>query len=144
MPVAVPCIRAGLVDGQLRCDVELVATVAELCPSGGPRTTEPIAAGDALDTVRLCSQRTVQRGDEAAGWGRMPAQHLAALAQPVDLNRASAPELASLPRVGPVLAQRIVEGRPYANVDALMRVRGIGPVTLQRVRSRVFVATTNP
>ena len=74
----------------------------------------------------------------------MAPSDLAALHQPVDINRASVSELTSLPRVGPVLARRIVEGRPHADVDALLRVRGIGPATLKRVRGRVVVELSPP
>ncbi|MBK6916534.1 MAG: helix-hairpin-helix domain-containing protein [Deltaproteobacteria bacterium] len=69
----------------------------------------------------------------------MPADDLAALAQPVDVNTAGADELASLPGVGPAIAARIVAGRPFVSVDALLRVRGIGPKTLARLRVRARV-----
>jgi len=59
-----------------------------------------------------------------------------ALALPVDVNRASAAELESLPRIGPVLAGRIVEGRPYGRLDDLDEVKGIGPKTLARLETR--------
>ncbi|MEX1361822.1 MAG: helix-hairpin-helix domain-containing protein [Nannocystaceae bacterium] len=74
----------------------------------------------------------------------MPPAELAALRQPVPLNRASEQELTSLPRVGPVLARRIVESRPFASVDELLRVRGIGPVTLERLRPRVRIDDSAP
>ena len=56
----------------------------------------------------------------------------------VDLDRADWPELTLLPGIGPALAQRIVmsrhnEGR-FADIEALLRVKGIGPVRLERVR----------
>src|SRR5438105_832742 len=40
----------------------------------------------------------------------------------IDLNRASANEISQLPRIGPAMANRIVEARPYASVDDLNRV----------------------
>jgi competence protein ComEA len=56
----------------------------------------------------------------------------------VDLNTAEAPELMQLPGVGPILAQRILESRktagPFAGVEDLRRVRGIGPKTFERIR----------
>jgi len=56
----------------------------------------------------------------------------------VDLNSADWPELAQLPGIGPVLAKRIVELRstqgPFRAVEDLRRVRGIGPLTLARIR----------
>lgn len=138
-PAPRSCDRAITVDGRLLCDEELPADVAALCSGAGPEGQEPIAAGDAFDTAQLCARSFASPGQPGHGWSRMPADELAALQQPVDLNRASLDELQSLPRVGPKLAQRIVQGRPYPSVDALVRVRGIGHATLERLRSRVIV-----
>ena len=55
----------------------------------------------------------------------------------VSINAASVRELQTLPGIGPALAGRIVEARPFASIDDLERVRGIGPATLARLRSRV-------
>ena len=56
----------------------------------------------------------------------------------IDVNRADWPELSQLPGIGEALARRIVASRaaagPYADVDALLRVRGIGPKTLERMK----------
>ena len=56
----------------------------------------------------------------------------------VDINKAQWPELVTLPGVGQALAERIVQSReqngPYANIDDLRRVRGIGPRTLEVLR----------
>lgn len=55
----------------------------------------------------------------------------------VDVNTASAQLLTTLPGVGPVTAQRILEGRPYHSLDDLLRVPGIGPARLEALRHRV-------
>lgn len=56
----------------------------------------------------------------------------------IDLNAADQAELESLPGVGPALAKRIIDHRhangPFDSVDALDAVRGIGPVTIERLR----------
>lgn len=61
----------------------------------------------------------------------------------LDLNRATALQLESLPGVGPVLAAEIVAWRSrnggFAAVDQLLEVRGIGPARLRRLRPRVRV-----
>jgi competence protein ComEA len=62
---------------------------------------------------------------------------------PLDLNRADTLALLALPGVGPALARRIVEARaasPFRSVDDLLKVRGIGPATLARLRPLVAVA----
>lgn len=50
-----------------------------------------------------------------------------------DVNKAALPELMSLPRIGPVLAQRIVDGRPFASVEEMADVCGIGKGTLEGI-----------
>lgn len=57
--------------------------------------------------------------------------------EPLDVNRATPAELELLPRIGPAMAQRIVEARPFTSVDDLTRVRGIGPRTLETLRPLV-------
>lgn len=61
----------------------------------------------------------------------------------ININTASAEELAELPRVGPVLAGRIVEFReqhgPYGQPSDLDAVPGIGPVMLEALVELVTV-----
>ena len=61
--------------------------------------------------------------------------------EPIDLNSAPASALELLPRIGPALAARIVEARPFSRVEEVTRVRGIGPRTLERLRPLVTVTT---
>jgi competence protein ComEA len=56
----------------------------------------------------------------------------------VDINSADWPELSELPDIGETLARRIVDSRAaagrFADHDDLLRVRGIGPLTLEKLR----------
>jgi DNA uptake protein ComE-like DNA-binding protein len=45
----------------------------------------------------------------------------------LDLNTATGKELQYIKGIGPVLAERIIAGRPYKTVDDLLKVKGIGP-----------------
>lgn len=62
---------------------------------------------------------------------------------PVNLNTASQAELETLPRVGPVLAQRIVEFRtqhgPFTSAEQLDDVSGVGPAMLEALLPLVTV-----
>jgi competence ComEA-like helix-hairpin-helix protein len=57
----------------------------------------------------------------------------------VNVNTATVAELEALPGIGPVLARRIIEGRPYRSVEELDRVKGIGPKRLKEIRPLVTV-----
>ena len=61
----------------------------------------------------------------------------------ININSASATELESLSGIGEVLAATIVEYRdtngPFASVEDLMDVSGIGPTTLDEIRDQVTV-----
>jgi hypothetical protein len=114
------CERAQLIEGELRCDEELFEDLADVCTD---EPEQPLGPGDAVYACEI---------------ERMPADQLAALAQPVDVNSASIDELTSLPGIGPVIAERIVEGRPYASVDELIRVKGIGPARLEALHPRAI------
>jgi len=63
----------------------------------------------------------------------------------VDLNSADVGTLRQLPGVGPNLAARIVDHRekngPFARIDDLKAVHGIGPTTLERLRQVVMIST---
>jgi competence protein ComEA len=102
-------------------------------------------AGLAIDHWRRARPEAVERLEEmdrrspaapaapADAAPRHPARRTLAT-PPLDLNRASAPELARLPGVGPALARRIVEARPFAALDDLARVRGLRPAARDRLR----------
>ncbi len=57
----------------------------------------------------------------------------------VDLNTASQSQLESLPRIGPVKAKRIIDGRPYRSIEEITRVKGIGPKTFENLKDQITV-----
>jgi competence protein ComEA len=67
----------------------------------------------------------------------------------VDLNTAPPEVLATLPRLGPVLVERIVTARrdaPFRSLEELdARVKGIGPAAIAAIRPYVrFAEPPNP
>lgn len=67
------------------------------------------------------------------------------IADPIDVNQASAAELSLLPGVGPSLAAAIVADREsrgaFRRPQDLDRVRGIGPAILARILPHVTVGS---
>ena len=104
----------------------------------GPATLERIRP--ALDLTspplgvrptRISSLRTGRAGPGAPS---TPAR--------IDVSRAGVEELQALPGIGPALAERIVAAREeqmFTSLDDLVRVRGIGEATVERLRPHASV-----
>lgn len=91
------------------------------------------------DWKSLPDERRLQREEEAelaaaTGDAALPE------GERLDPNTASREELMRLPGVGPVMAGRIIEGRPYAKLEDLGKVPGIGKATLGRLRPHLEFA----
>jgi competence protein ComEA len=78
-----------------------------------------------------------------SGAGGQPASSGPNGGGPVNLNAATASDFDSLPGIGPVLAQRIVDYRqqqgPFTSIDQLDDVPGIGPSLFAQLRTRVVL-----
>lgn len=122
--------------GHVRCEGSVEPTLEDFCGPDRPISVELLRSGDAIEHA-LCAAVTPRRG--SPGWQRMAPDRLAILGAPVNVNEASAAELASLPGIGPVLAARVIEGRPYSKIEDLQRVKGIGRKRLARLRERALV-----
>lgn len=95
---------------------------------GHARHVHITATGDGFARLRL-------------GW--MDASSRLALGVPLDVNQASAAELAQVPGITPALAERIVAQRNslggFSRLEDLRAVKGIGPVTLKRLQPYLAV-----
>ena len=98
---------------------------------GGPEPSVPDASGP--DGA----------GPGASGQGPGGAGGTAAAGGKINLNTADAAALDTLPKVGPVLAQRIVDWRkehgPFKSVEELDAVDGVGPKMLEALLPLVTV-----
>ena len=111
------------------------------------------ALGIGVEVVQLVThgdvkfRLTVAQDDESRALKRtadsIMQARVAAAKAPVNINAAAAVELETLDGIGPVLAQRIVAYReehgPFATVDDLDAVSGIGPKRLAAIRERCCV-----
>ncbi len=69
----------------------------------------------------------------------LPTGATTAPASPININTATLAELDTLPGVGPSTAQRIIDGRPYGKIEDLMRVKGIGQATFDKLKDHITV-----
>ncbi len=85
------------------------------------------------------------RGDPGAD-RPLSGLELVLLGRAVDLDRATAADLAAVPGIGPGLASEVVRDReergPFGRPDGLLRVRGIGPARMRQARP--FLTVTTP
>ena len=101
----------------------------------------PAAGGAALSAQlhRVDSARATKRAPSSRSKAPRtdPATLPAAAHAPVDLDRATAADIETLPGIGPALAARIVAHRdsagPFGSMDAFCEVRGIGRSTANRL-----------
>ena len=157
-----PADPAGAAAGRIVVHVVgAVASPGVVVLADGARVADAIAAAGGAasdaDTEQLNLARVLGDGEQVrvphvgeqlaapdpapsppgASGGRPPA------AGPININTAGASELEALPGIGPALAARIVEYRdghgPFASVDDLTDVPGIGPAKLEALRSQATV-----
>jgi competence protein ComEA len=92
------------------------------------------------ETLTTVSIQARQKANTAAR--PAPSAKSEKLTSPININRATAAELQTLPGIGPKLAQRVLDERAHGrfkSVDDLRRVAGIGVKTLDRLRPYVTV-----
>jgi len=90
------------------------------------RASEPVAEADSQTTIPVKSSSTGHRSRKISGT--------------LDPNQASLEQLQTLPGIGPALAVRIAEERsqaPFREAEDLLRVKGIGPAKLEKLRSHL-------
>jgi competence protein ComEA len=129
--------------------------VDAIAAAGGPAPDADVDAVNQAQVLRDGDRLYVPRVDEdapvavgvtpasAEGAGSSASSPAASPSTPIDVNIADAGQLDLLPGIGPATAAAIVAHRtqfgPFASVDDLADVRGIGPSKLDAIRGLVVV-----
>ena len=138
-------LAAGVQSGD-RIDVPLMPPTAE--PTRRPSATPSPAPGEPAATLPAGGGPTptgapTARSGAAAPTASSGAGSASSPTGTININTATAAELDRLPKIGPSIAQRIVEYRdahgPFARIEDLQRVKGIGPSTFAALKDLVTV-----
>lgn len=62
----------------------------------------------------------------------------AAKAELIDINSATKEQLATLPGIGDVYSQKIIDGRPYARKDDLVKKKIIPQATYAKIKDQII------
>ena len=58
----------------------------------------------------------------------------------LNINTATKEELILLPGIGPTYSKRIIEARPFNRIEDILKIKGIGPKTFERIKDRISIA----
>lgn len=130
LPAASRVADAVAAAGGLTAEADRVRiNLAEPLSDGARLWVPAVGEGTGPEVVPLTAGAS-ESGRAGAGGGLR--------ASPVDINQADEAALEQLPGIGPALAAAIVEHRrragPFATVDELIEVSGIGPAKLELIR----------
>lgn len=121
--------------------VDAVAAAGGMADDADPAAinlARPVADGE-----QLMVRRVGESPGGGAGVTGAEGSGAAPVAGPVNLNTASAAELETLPRIGPALAQRILDWRQangrFAQASDLLKVSGIGQKLFDGLKDRLVV-----
>jgi competence protein ComEA len=135
--VAVPGVHRLATDARVADAVLAAGGLAPDAHTDAINLAAPVRDGDRVYVPRVSDGVVVPVG-VTGGTGPASAGESAG---PVSINEAGVDELDALPGVGPATAAAIVAHReangPFASIDSLGDVRGIGPAKLEAIRPLV-------
>ena len=109
----------------------------------GTSATRPETASSTVEAEKLARLENQAKGKHLGGWGgkeqfkESPAPSASATnaaSTKIDVNNATRKELETIPGIGPVMAQRIIDARPFQSANDLQRVDGIGKKKYEIIR----------
>jgi len=118
-------------DTSLKSQAKTAADIAALAAQFKDMSAELASTEDALAASGKAGSSPAASPSGAADSG------------PLNINQANSSQLDDLPGIGPTYAERIVKYReehgPFASVDDLQNVSGIGQKTIDKIRDQITV-----
>ena len=106
----------------------------------GRRVTPPEASSSAAERQKLEELEAEAKQHKLGGWATtprpasIPSARKGMATGKLDINTATEKELRTIPGIGPVMARRIIDARPFRSADDLKKVNGIGDKKYVRIR----------
>ena len=120
-----------IVDGDQIVVPALIPSATPRAPTSTPAPTVTVGPGTPSPTAPPTDTPAPTTSGAASAGGK------------ININTAAAAELETLPRIGPAIAQRIIDYRtangPFASIEDIMKVKGIGPATFEKIKDLITV-----
>jgi DNA uptake protein ComE-like DNA-binding protein len=111
----------------------------------GRRAAPPGASSSAAERQKLKDLENQAKQAKLGGWaanierssapaGSVPSKNARLFPAKFDINAATEKELRLIPGIGPVMARRIIDSRPFRSADDLKKVNGIGEKKYDQIR----------
>jgi competence protein ComEA len=109
----------------------------------GRRITRPGASSSAAERQKLEELEAEAKQHKLGGWATTPrppspiqstSKNERLFPAKFDINTATEKELRLIPGIGPVMARRIIDARPFRSADDLKKVNGIGDKKYAEIR----------
>jgi competence protein ComEA len=134
LPGIGPVLAKGIVDGRPYRAVDELAKVKGLGKTRIAALRDlvvvetPAARPEGRPLTRPALTKAAPAPKAAAATGKL-----------VNINTATKEELDTLPGIGPVKAQAIIEGRPFKSIEDVMKVKGIKQGEFGKIKDRITV-----
>jgi competence protein ComEA len=136
--------KAGLSDKQIKSIGPSVTVGAAPAPAAAPAAKPAPAVAPAAKPATAPAAVPAATAPAAAAPAKAAKAEKAAPAklapgEKVNINTAPKEKLDALPGIGPVKAQAIIDGRPFANPEDIMKVKGIKTGEYNKIKDTITV-----